>query len=80
MQFGDANSLSSVGLGVMLGIRNDPRKDNSFNLGAGLVWDGSMKGLGNGFVEAEPLPTGETDVRFEERSARGVMIALSFAF
>ena len=80
IQTGSDNSISSAGLGVMLGLRSDPRRDSSFNVGLGLVWDTRVRGLASGFVEGQPLPAGETEVRFTERSARRMMVTLSFAF
>jgi hypothetical protein len=80
IQTGDDNSISSAGFGLMLGLRSDPRRDSSFNIGLGLVWDTHVKALASGFKEGKALPTGETEVRFTEHSARRAMITLSFAF
>lgn len=80
IQVADDNAISSAGLGVMVGVRSDPRAESSFNLGLGLVWDNRVKTLADGFVEGQPLPTGETAVRFTEKSSRRLMLTLSFAF
>jgi hypothetical protein len=80
LQTGDDNSISSAGFGIMLGLRSDPRRDSSFNIGVGLVWDTRIKTLAEGFEEGEPLPTGATEIQFAEKSARRLMITLSFAF
>lgn len=80
IQTGADDSISSVGLGVMVGVRSDPRQDSSFNVGIGIVFDNSVKHLADGFVEGQPLPPGATQVQFTEDSARRLMITLSFAF
>ena len=80
IQTGDSDSLSSVGIGVMVGVRSDPRQDSSFNVGLGIVFDNSVKGLAAGFVEGQPLPAGQTQVQFTEKSARRLILTLSFAF
>lgn len=74
------NSISSAGFGLMLGVRADPRKGSSFNIGVGIVFDRGVKELASGFVEGKDLPPGESQVRFTERSARRLMVTLSFAF
>jgi hypothetical protein len=80
IQTGNDDSISSVGLGFMVGVRSDPRQDSSFNVGLGMVFDNSVKKLAPGFVEGQPLPTGQTQVQFTENSSRRVMLTLSFAF
>jgi hypothetical protein len=80
IQTGNDDSISSVGLGIMVGVRSDPRQDSSFNVGLGMVFDNSVKGLAPGFVEGQPLPTGQTQVQFTENSSRRLMLTLSFAF
>lgn len=80
IQTGNDDSISSAGLGVMVGVRSDPRKTSSFNLGVGVAFDTGLRELAPGFVEGKPLPDGESAVRFTERSARRLMLTLSFAF
>jgi len=64
----------------MLGVRADPRKGSSFNIGIGIVFDAHIKQLASGFVEGKELPAGETQIKFTERSARRLLVTLSFAF
>jgi hypothetical protein len=80
IQTGTDDSISSVGLGLMVGVRSDPRQDSSFNVGVGMVFDNSVRQLAPGFVEGQPLPAGQTQVQFTEKSARRLMLTLSFAF
>ena len=80
IQTGSSNALNSVGLGLMIGVRSDPRQDSSFNLGVGVVFDNAVKELAPGFVEGQALPAGQTAVQFTENSARRLMLMLSFAF
>lgn len=80
IQTGNDNSIGSVGIGLMVGVRSDPRRSSSFNLGVGIAFDSGLRELAPGFVEGKPLPTGETQVRFTERSSRRPMVTISFAF
>ena len=80
IQTGDDDTVSALGIGVMVGVRSDPRQDSSFNIGVGIEFDNSVKRLAPGFVEGQPLPSGQTQVQFTEESARRLMLTLSFAF
>jgi hypothetical protein len=80
LQTGNDSSISSVGVGLMVGVRSDPRKASSFNLGVGIAFDSGLRELAPGFVEGKPLPTGENQVRYTERSSRRPMITISFSF
>ena len=64
----------------MIGVRNDPRKDTSFNIGIGVQWDSNAKELAHGFVEGGTLPDGETEIRFKEKGRARLMIGLSLGF
>ena len=80
IQTGNDDSISSVGIGLMAGVRNNPRQNKSFNLGVGIAFDGGVRRLAKGFSEGKPLPAGESSIRFEDRSARRLMITLAFSF
>lgn len=80
LQTSSESALDAVGVGVMIGLRNDPRKEASFNVGLGVVWDSNIRVLANGFTDGGTLPAGETDVRFKEKSSTSLMLGFSFGF
>lgn len=80
IQTGNDDTISSVGIGLMVGVRSNPRQNKSFNLGVGIAFDGGVRRLAKGFTEGKPLPPGESSIRFEDRSARRLMITLAFSF
>lgn len=60
--------LSAVSLGLMMGFRNKDSKDSAgFSIGAGALLDDAVTSLAPGFREGQPLPAGETAVRYEEK-------------
>ena len=72
--------IASVGAGIMMGLRNDPRKTTSFNFGIGVQWDSKVKTLAKGFVAGQPLPKDEKEIRFKESGEARLMVAFSLAF
>jgi len=60
----------------------DPGADSngSWNLGVGYEYAGSIKVLGDGITANQPLPSGETQVRFKNRSAGAVIVMISRRF
>jgi hypothetical protein len=52
--------------------------DQSFNVGLGLVFDSKVKTLGDGLRANQPLPAGETAVRFKTEDRLGAMLLFSF--
>jgi hypothetical protein len=53
---------------------------SSWNLGVGLRVDPKVRVLGDGIVADQPLPAGETQVRFKDDAQLGVMVLSSFTF
>jgi hypothetical protein len=80
VQVADDSAVSSVGVGVMFGFRNDPRKDTSFNFGVGVQWDSKTKKLADGFEIGKPLPAGENEIRFVEEGKARLMFGVSLGF
>lgn len=80
VQMSEDDLVSSVGLGLMIGLRNDPRKETSFNFGVGLQWDSKAKQLADGFKPGQGLPTGETQIRFKEKGEARLMFGISLGF
>lgn len=79
-QPGTNDFIDAVGLGWMLGLKRKEDKDDSWNIGLGYVVDPKVQILGDGMVENEPLPEGETSIRFKETSQGGAFLLVSFSF
>jgi hypothetical protein len=79
---GANNPITGYALGWMVGMRHpsDLAMAKSWNIGVGLRVDPNAKRLGDGFVENQPPPVGEKDVRFKTVPHYGVMIMSSFGF
>ena len=79
IQPGTNEIIEAIGGGFMLGLR---RKEGlgSFNLGLGFVVDPSVQVLGSGIKENQPLPQGETQIRFKEKTQAGLLIIGSFSW
>jgi len=56
------------------------KANNSFNIGIGFVVDPSAQVLADSITENEPLPAGETKIRFKETSQWGFLIMSSYSF
>jgi hypothetical protein len=82
VQSSGQNAIEGFGLGWMWGWRYKPGppSSKSFNLAAGLIFDGNVTVLGDGLEANEPLPAGETAIRFKEESRLGALIFGSFSF
>ncbi|WP_339136085.1 MAG: hypothetical protein WGN25_19705 [Candidatus Electrothrix sp. GW3-4] len=80
IQNGSNEFVEYIGAGIMLGFRRSTGSTNSFNIGLGIVVDPSAKVLGDGIEENQPLPEGETAVRFKETSQLGLLALVSYAF
>lgn len=76
----EGNTVDAFGVGWMWGARRSAPKITSFNIGAGYFVDTKVKRLGSGVVEGEPLPAGETEIRYRETDASGWMFMLSSTF
>lgn len=73
-------ALGALGIGMMAGFRSDKDSTSSLNIGAGVLWDSNVRFLGSGVHKGEPLPLGETEVRYEEGSKRCLLLMISFRF
>ncbi|MCI5120819.1 MAG: hypothetical protein D3908_06445 [Candidatus Electrothrix sp. AUS4] len=81
LQTGSEDLIEYIGAGIMIGFkRNDASSKESFNIGLGVVVDPSAQILGDGIVENQPLPEGETAVRYKETSQVGLLALVSYAF
>lgn len=80
VQAGEGELIQAVGAGIMVGLRRPGEGSDSFNMGLGLLIDLNVRTLGEGIEENEPLPEGETTIRFKEQSQAGLMIMSSYSF
>ena len=72
--------IEAAGMGVMLGFRRSREKDNSFNIGVGYMVDPSSRTLGDGITANQPLPEGESGIRYKNQSRGGIVVMASFSF
>jgi hypothetical protein len=79
IQPGEGDIVDAIGAGFMLGFRREGRKD-SFNIGIGAVVDPNARILGDGIEANQPLPVGETEIRFKEKEQWGWVIITSYSF
>jgi hypothetical protein len=80
IQPGTDNIIDAIGAGVMIGFRRREEKSASFNIGIGVLYDVDTQILGDGFVENQPPPGNETEVRFRHGSQSGLLIMTSYSF
>lgn len=80
LQPGTDNIIEAVAIGGMVGFRRPGTGTESFNLGLGVVIDPNTRILGDGIVANEPLPVGETTIRYKEKMQTGVLLLASFGF
>lgn len=72
--------IDAIGGGVMVGLRKAGEGNDSFNIGLGLLVDLDTRILGDGILADQPLPAGETQIRFKRRDQTGVLLLSSFSF
>lgn len=77
---GSDSIIDAIGGGLMLGLRRPVPGTASFNLGVGVLYDIDVQTLGDGIFENQPLPEGETEIRFQRRAQSGLMVMSSFTF
>lgn len=92
-QGGSDNVVQGFGGGIMLGLKRlktgtgtpfakaaAAADASSFNIGLGGFYDFDVQTLGDGLRVNQPLPAGETAVRFTKRSQFGLLLLTSFSF
>ncbi len=78
LQSSDNKIVDAFTVGIMGGIRKDPQKEASLNIGIGLSFDPSVQVLGDGMKEGQT--TAEKAVRFKKESRFGWALMTSFTF
>lgn len=79
IQNGSDEIIQAIGAGIMFGFRRAKDSKDSFNIGIGAVADTKTKVLGNGIVENEKLPDGDS-LRYKEKTGWGILLLTSFGF
>lgn len=73
--------ISAFSAGVMFGWRSSkPEASAGFSVGVGALLDSEVKSLASGFQAGKPLPEGETQIRFEEKSRWSALIFFTRTF
>lgn len=77
----DREILSGVGIGWMWGWKTmESEKSNAFTIGLGVMSDHNVKTLAAGFDKGQPLPAGETEIRYVEKSSCSSLLFISRSF
>lgn len=77
----DDKLISAFAVGLMVGWKDKKRTDSDgFSVGVGLILDSDVSSLADGFDEGEPLPEGETEPQFEEKSRWGALLFFTRTF
>jgi len=79
LQPGTEKVINALGGGVLTGLRRENRSQ-SFNVGAGVMVEPEVRDLGDGIMEDEPLPAGETEIRYQTLPTWSFVLIASFGF
>lgn len=80
LQPGSDAIIDAVGAGLMVGFRRAGDRNQSFNFGIGMLYDVDVRVLGPGITANQPLPPGETSVRYQQREQAALLLLSSFSF
>jgi hypothetical protein len=80
LQPGTDDIIDAAAMGIMIGFRRAKDSSQSFNLGAGVVVDPNSRVLGEGLFANQPLPNGETEIRYQQKAKYGFIVVTSFSF
>ncbi|NWG92413.1 MAG: hypothetical protein HXY21_07875 [Parvularculaceae bacterium] len=80
LQPGTNEIIEAIGMGVMVGFKRSRDSSNSFNIGVGIVYDPNTRTLGPDIIDGQPLPAGETEIRYLEQDQVGLLVLSSFSF
>lgn len=79
IQPGTDHFIEAFALGIMIGFKRGTG-NQSFNIGLGIAVDPDTQVLGQGLQPNQPLPPGETAIRYRRESQYGLVILTSFSF
>ncbi|HEY0714034.1 MAG TPA: hypothetical protein VGF45_15240 [Polyangia bacterium] len=80
LQPGTDDIIQTAALGWMAGARHTEKDTASFNIGIGVAVEPTVKELGDGIVPNQPLPAGETALRYQEKPMVSLLVLGSFSF
>jgi hypothetical protein len=75
--------ITAIAMGWMVGLRHpasSPDSKSSWNFGLGLRVTPNSQILGDGIIANQPLPAGETLIRYKNEPRYGVTLLSSFSF
>ncbi|RZA07163.1 MAG: hypothetical protein EOO68_03810 [Moraxellaceae bacterium] len=72
--------LQGVGMGFMYGLKAKKGEPEGFSIGIGAMLDADVKDLADGFNENQPVPTGETSIRYKNESRWSALIFVTRTF
>jgi hypothetical protein len=72
--------ITAYAMGWMVGMRHPSSPTASWNFGLGLRINPKSQVLGDGIIANQPLPAGETVIRYRTEPRYGVMLLSSFSF
>jgi len=73
--------ISAASIGLMVGFRTPSGPDSTgFSIGIGAILDDAVPALAAGFAEGQPLPAGETTIRFTQKERWGAILFCSRTF
>ncbi|MEO0344985.1 MAG: hypothetical protein AAF229_01900 [Pseudomonadota bacterium] len=74
-----SDTLTSFGAGYMVGFKR-PESSSSLNFGLGVSLDSNVMQLGDGISANQPLPDGESEIRFTKSSEPSIILLVSTKF
>jgi len=80
LQPGSDAIIDAIGGGLMMGFRRPGEGDDSFNFGIGVLYDVDVRTLGPGIEANQPLPDGETEIRYQQREQASILFISSYSF
>lgn len=80
LQPGTNDVIDALGAGIMVGFRRPNSETQSFNIGVGVLYDLNTRLLGEGLAANQPLPSGETAIRYLEEEQSGLLLLSSYSF
>lgn len=64
----------------MYGFKAKPSDPDGFSIGIGAILDADVKDLADGFKENQPVPEGETIIRYKSESRWSALIFFTRTF
>ncbi len=72
--------IGAYALGGMVGFKRSGETKSSWNIGVAYCVNTNVKTLGDGIEEGQPLPNGESEIRYKEINQPGWLIMTSFSW